>query len=625
MKQWSAYNGKMNIGHLLLFFALCLGSAVMTWAGEAGVTARLDAAQFTVDQAVQLTVTVKGSGSARPDIPRVEGLRLDYRGQSSQMQWINGRSSSSVTFMYSVQAERPGTYTIPPVKVSVDGHTLETEPITCTVLPGSSTGSPPFAGQGGAGRNSAGQTRLRSGEAEKIGFMRIIAKKKTAYSGELLPFTIKAYFRQGLHVTINSAPAITGESFVLQHREDKPQQTEEVVNGIPYTVLTWDGSLSGIKAGEFPLEVELDATLLVRQQVRPPSGMFGPSFFDDDFFNSFFGNYKEKEVKLISPKQSMTILDLPEKGRPEDFSGAIGTFSLMVSASPTTAHVGDPLTLKMIVTGTGNFDRVQSPVFREGPDWKTYTPSSDFEDQGNGRGRKKFEQAIIPKNSRLQEIPPVTFSYFDPTAGEYMTLRSDPIGLHLQDNGAARKTVAAPVRHAPAQEKKISPPKTHPEAPAVAAPLRTEIGKLYHRIRPIYTDKWFIGMIVLSLLFFVTAVLLGLHRKRLLADPSIPRRKEVYRRLKERFRHMENALAEEDSSAFQGACRAAIQDYFGFIWQQEPRAITLADLQTRLANDSPLLKVFREAEHGGYTGIRMSPEEMRSVLNLVKKELDNLS
>ncbi len=635
--KWKAGNLKAASGLLavLAVLAWCFCWAAPVRADEANITAGLDPMSFSVDQAAQLTVQVTGSSSAEPELPEVAGLRFFPHGQSSRMQWVNGSYSSSVSYLYMVQADRAGTYIIPPIKVTVDGKVLETAPITCTVRPAAPAAIPPGGGQGGGIMSPGGQTRLRSGESEKIGFMRIILKKKTAYVGEVVPMTIKAYFRQGIQATINSEPHITGESFVLQHRAEKPRQTEEVVNGIPYSVLTWNDSIAGVKAGKFPLEVDLGATLLVRQQIVHPSGMFGSPCFGAAFLNSFFGGgYKEKRVKLVGPKRSLTIIDLPEKGRPANFGGAIGTFSLLVSVKPTTAKVGDPLTLKMVVTGTGNFDRVDPPVFPAGGGWKTYTPSSKFKDLGNGRGRKKFEQAIVPTSSSLRAVPPVSFTYFDPGARRYVTLKSDAIALHLQGGQAAAVTAAVPPTPAqPAPEKKktgapagkATPAAVTPAPAAGLAPLETDLGVLSRRIIPTYKKPWFIGWIGVSLLLLAIGWFLRLRRQRLLADPSILQRRDLDRKLKHHYQEMEQALAAGGSDRFLQSCRAAIQDRLGLAWQQEARAITLAALQERLAAGSPLITVFQQAEHGSYVGIHMDREEMRSTLNLVRKELEKVS
>ena len=90
------------------------------------------------------------------------------------------------------------------------------------------------------------------------------------------------------------------------------------------------------------------------------------------------------------------------------------------------------------------------------------------------------------------------------------------------------------------------------------------------------------------------------------------------------FRELEQAAAAGDSSRFMNICRTVIQERLGFAWQQEPRAITLADLRNRLEATSPLLDLFKQAEQFSYTGASMTGEEMQQIYALIKTELNKL-
>ena len=255
------------VGLLVISFMTQLPAATDSLAGDVKVKAELNSTEFPEDQPVRLTITVTGARSAKPAMPKADGLQFAYRGQNSQTQWVNGKISSSISFVFMVQAENAGTHTIKPTEVTVDGKKYKTNPITCTVLKNSSASASPAGKQSVQPRqNKAPSARLRSSEAKKIGFMRIIPEKNKVYSGQLVPFTIKTFFRQGMQVTLKSNPRFISENFILQSIDDKPQQREEQVNGEPYTSLTWQGAFSAVKQGTFPLEVEMDAELLVRAQ-----------------------------------------------------------------------------------------------------------------------------------------------------------------------------------------------------------------------------------------------------------------------------------------------------------------------------------------------------------------------
>ncbi len=591
-------------------------------AGDVKVKAELNSTKFSEDQPALLTITVTGARSAKPAMPEADGLQFAYRGQNSQTQWVNGKVSSSISFVFMVQAEKAGTHTIKPTEVTVDGKKYMTKPITCTVLKSSGASAPP------AGRqlmqphqNKAPSARLRSGEAEKIGFMRIIAEKNKVYSGQLVPFTIKAFFRQGMRVTLKSNPRFIGENFILQSIDDKPQQREERVNGEPYTTLTWKGAFSAVKQGTFPLEVEMDAELLVRAQPQRQNNPLGSSFLNDPFFDDFFAQYSRREVKMASPKKTITVMDLPTEGKPDDFQGAIGTFSLAVAASPLKGKVGDPITLKMMVSGTGNFDMVHAPDITDTNGWKSYPATDNFEEYKPGSGKKTFEQAIVPTSADLKAIPAVQFSYFDPEDGEYVSLTSDPITIQLEKPSGAP---AAADRPDVSEQQPTTPDTSASPNTKNLAPLHTDQGRLVHAIEPLYTKSWFILLMIAAFLCLTAALLLYLRGKRLQADPTILLHKQVNRLLSNHYQEMEQVISSQDQNSFFNHCRAAIQERLGELWGLEPRAITLADLQQRFAADAPLFDIFSRMEHGTYSGERLDRATLEKMLQTTRNELDKL-
>jgi hypothetical protein len=623
MKQHHRTNSIFFLAALVLALSLLLQLPAGSVARAADVTvkAELNATEFPLDQAVLLTITVSGTRTADPTMPEADGLRFAYRGQNSQTQWINGNISSSVSFVFMVQAEQAGSHTIKPIKVTVDGKVHLTDPITCTVLPASGAKAPPAGGQAIQPRQgNAPSTRLRSGEAEKIGFMRIIPARDNVYSGQLIPCTIKAYFRQGMRVTLKSSPRFVGENFILQSIDDKPQQQEELINGEPYTALTWQGTLSAVKVGTFPLEVEMDADLLVREQ-RRQNNLLGVPFLHDPFFDDFFAQYSHREVKVASPKKSITVMDLPAAGRPDDFHGAIGTFSLAVAASPLQGKIGDPITLKMMVSGTGNFDMVHAPALTDKEGWKTYPATDSVEKQKRGRGKKTFEQAIVPTSPELTTIPPVQFSYFDPEAGEYVSLVSDPISIELEKAAGITAGMNRPGDKKPTP----APPGTaeRPQ-PNSLAPLHPDPGRLVQAIRPLYQTRWFLLLLTAALLCLTASLLLYRRRKKLAADPTILLHKRLNQQLNHHYREMEQAIRAGDQDSFCSHCRTAIQLRLAEIWGLEARAITLADLQQRLPADAPLLDIFSRIEHAGYSGNSLEQDRLEEMLQTTRKELERL-
>ncbi|MCW5209626.1 BatD family protein [Desulfobulbus sp. US1] len=125
--------------------------ATATAAGDIQVTAELEPARFAEDQAARFVLTVTGARSAEPDMPTAEGLHFVYQGPSSQVSWVNGTVSASISYIFLVQAEKTGTHTIGPVNVTVKGKAYSSEPVQCTVLPVQNTRSQARGNPSGAG------------------------------------------------------------------------------------------------------------------------------------------------------------------------------------------------------------------------------------------------------------------------------------------------------------------------------------------------------------------------------------------------------------------------------------------------------------------------------------------
>ncbi|MCI5130661.1 MAG: hypothetical protein D3904_03875, partial [Candidatus Electrothrix sp. EH2] len=236
---------------VLIALLTCFLSAPAA-AADIQVTAKLEPARFSEDQASRFVMTVNGAQSAEPDMPAADGLHFIYQGKSSQASWINGKISSSVSFNFIVQAEKSGEFTIAPVKVTVDDKVYSTEAVSCTVSAVQKSGSQAAASSSAQGTAASG-VQPAAAETKNIGFMRIIPETERMYSGQVIPFTLIAYFRSGKRVTLKSAPHLNGEDFLLQSLDEEPVQQQERVNGTAYSTLTWQGTLSAVKEGTVSL------------------------------------------------------------------------------------------------------------------------------------------------------------------------------------------------------------------------------------------------------------------------------------------------------------------------------------------------------------------------------------
>jgi hypothetical protein len=242
------------------------------------------------------------------------------------------------------------------------------------------------------------------------------APQKEVYLHEQVPLHAKLFYN-GVQSGDVQYPSLDTTGFTLTSFTD--EQYQKALNGMAFNVVDFKAFISPTRTGELKLgPAQLQANLISRAQNQATNGSFGT-----DIFDNFFTTYERRPFTVNSLPVSINVLPLPEKGKPEDFSGAVGVYEFEASASPVDVKVGDPITLKMKVTGQGDLKSINMPVFND-PAFKTYDPQ--IKDDGNV---KTLEQVVVPTKVDIKEVPAISFSYFDTAAKEYRTITKGPFSV----------------------------------------------------------------------------------------------------------------------------------------------------------------------------------------------------
>lgn len=129
------------------------------------------------------------------------------------------------------------------------------------------------------------------------------------------------------------------------------------------------------------------------------------------------------------------ILPLPEEGRPEDFSGAIGHFRLESRISQSTLAVGDIADWTISLHGAGRLNGAAlSPPALDPALFRLYPAERPAPD---GDTLDAAAQRIVPLSTNAVAIPAATFTYFDPSQGRYATASSRPATLRVHERATA--------------------------------------------------------------------------------------------------------------------------------------------------------------------------------------------
>jgi hypothetical protein len=588
--------------------ALTLASAGIAEASPPTVTQSIEPAAIHLGEASQLTIAESGVDTREITPPMVPGLEFVAVGQSQRVESINGATTSTTSVTYQVIPHEAGVYTIP-------GAAPGSPPLVLTVNPGSGGGSlsrgaaapPPVT----AGLTPAARSDMT---ADGSAFVRLRLAKHELYVGETLPVDIQVGMRDGFVASLNGLPSLNGDEFTLDKLSSDPEKTEEVIDGKPFTVLTWHSALAAVKPGALSLTVQTPLT--VRMRSRREAGPFGDvsldALFNDPMFQQFFGGSTEKEITVASRPAQFQVLALPTRGQPADFSGAVGHFTINSDLADDKPAVGDPVTLRMRISGTGNFDRVATPMLQDVAHWKTYTPTADFKptDSIGFRGVKTFEQPVIAMQAGDQTLPPLPFSWFDPDSRQYVQARTSPLTVAV---APAPASASASANNAVAQNVASSP------RPGTAAPgnaagddasaggLRADeaiVGGGAASLTPYYYQPPYLG-VPSALLLALSGVWFWQRRRdkasAVAADgngPSLDPRPLL--------NVMDDARAAEDPDLFFRSARAAMQRDLASKWQLPPEAITPEEVDARLGPSSALTRLFKLADETAYAGVKLT-------------------
>ncbi len=612
----------------IVALALVAAFALTRSACAATVTATLDPQEISVGDSAQLTVTVSG-GQGQLNVPPVDGLDINGVSQSTQTEWINGAFSSTSSIIYQVTPQRDGTFTIPAIQIGgaasqpLTLHVLKNasvNPAPAQTLPAPSLPTAPANSGGGPvvmPQANAAPTSVAPGD--RFGSIQITLPKKEVYLGELVPVDIEVFIPDDVQGTISELPTFTSDGFTLNSLGTKPEQTQQVANGRAYSVFIWHSALTGVKAGEYPCTFKMPLTVIVPQQMPQDAD-------PGDMFNNFFRNAMaamgtRKEVSIGSPTITLKVLPLPQDNRPADFTGAVGEFEIESSATPLSVNAGDPITLRLKISGSGNFDRVATNLLPSDAHWKTYSTKSTFEpsDSVGFSGAKTFEQPIIPNDSSVTAVPPVTFSYFNPETRQYVTRTAAPIAVAV--GGSAAAPVAPPV--AASTPPKSTPPPPSP-TPAPSTDLRAnqiEAGSFVSTLQPVYLNPWFVagqGVPLLGLLGGLAFV--RFHKQ--VTHPARLRATAIQLAIRQHIDAMDAAMRNQQTDVFFIHARSALQQRLGHEWKMSPDAITLADVEARLDSGIETVRpVFEMADQAKYSDLHFEESDLQQWRDAVVNQL----
>ncbi len=348
------------------------------------------------EQSLLEVAIVGGDPQAMPTIAPIKNVVIQPAGTGARSKMLPGRKIELV-FEYIVASYEVGSYTIPPIEVTVVGVKSFTEPLDFKVF---------------------NPDDLQWSEVEINGAPLRYASSfhtmnSSPYEGETTHSEIKVFVPRELVVEDWGIPELKREGLTAWRFQPSDMRSQLNLLGQPYVSVAYPSSATPTRSGKItigPAKVRLTTLLTI---LTP------------------FPTREYKYIFLDVPQLDMDAKPLPE-GAPPGFDNAVGNFRISSSTSITELKEGEPISVDLFVSGTGNLDTLRPPKLVDDRGWKIYEPTAN--QRGDERrqvsGNLIFHQFMRPLEL-VPAIPPFQLVYFDPKQEIYQVATSEAIPLTM--------------------------------------------------------------------------------------------------------------------------------------------------------------------------------------------------
>ena len=587
--------------HYLVILLLVFQASEVLGADPVSFTANVD--KHVMDRSEQVILVLRVSGarpSGQPQLPRLDDFQVLSSGSSTRTEIINGVMSSMVEYKYILIPLKSGKLAIPPATIEVAGKICETKPIEIEVK---------------------GNVESREERQQKPLFVELKADKATAYLDEQILLTFR-FYQSGVQASNfqYSPPSMRGfrmEPLGNPEGEVGSARTE----GKLYSTITLRYALFPYQTGELKVgPAMLRCTIPGPRRQSRSRSIFD---FDDIFGDSFLFSSSRTPVNLTTEALTIKVLPLPLEGRQEGERISVGQYTMEISVKPKKVKVGDPITVKAVIEGEGNIDTVSAPVIEADSEFKTYEPSSKAEitDRSTAiRGRKTFEEILVPLNEEIKEVPNIRFTYFDTATGKYRTISKGPIPIEVlpaPDEGPARIVELRPSDRGESIELlkkdihfiKLSPGRFTPTI--LSAKPVIILGVL----------RTFVLLIVLPAACYICLLVITRRRERMRSDFAFARRSRAYRRAISGSKRCSSLVEKGELKEFFSRAEAVLSRYIGDRLNVPQASVSrdrAVEHMKALGMDEEAIsraeRFYRDCELAQYASMNYEPSDMRKSL-----------
>ena len=527
-----------KIGSILLLVPALL------LAGEVRFVASVDKNEVGIGEPVILTVVVEGEDLGQIPYPKLPDLP-DFNvggtstSQSTSIQMAGGRSvrRQLINFVYTLYPRSAGETIIGPCELELSGTVYRTKPISIKVSKAGAAPSQPQAGQplpSVSGDDLSGNLRLTA-----------TVNPRKVYQGEQVVVEYVLYTRLRLaDISLGELPSFSGFWVEPIFDAQRIEFQRKNIDGVPYDYCQLKKTaLFPVRNGQLTIS-PMKLNVAVLQAPR-------------DFFD-FFGT--TKTVVVESDPVIIDVIPLPAEGRPGDFTGGVGEFSITSSLDRTASEGAEPITLKVRISGAGNIRLLERPHVPDIPGVRVLDPEI-IEDVnfagGRIQGYKEFNYPVIPQTDGEHIVPAIKITFFDPKERRFETVSTTAMKF------VATQTSSA-VEHAQSGGLKVTGSDIRYIKPDAQRPYNQPMSAGWLLVIPYVFSVFLLGV----------SVLYRRHQARLLSDRAYARKVRSSRLLKKRFNEVKQHMMKNREREFHTALSKVLLGYVGDRYNLDVGALT---------------------------------------------------
>lgn len=424
---------------LIIILMTLMAYSTQTFADKVSFVASAPDVVVVGDQfRLSYTVTIQKVKDFRaPSIKGFDVLMGPSRSEQSSTQIVNGSvsSTSSITFTYILMANTAGEFTVPGASIVADGNQMISNSVKIKVLPQDQN-------HNSSRRNNDNSSSIQPSSNASVSnqdlFITATASKTNVYEQEAFVLTYKIYTRES-NLQLNNAKLPDFKGFHSQEIEmtTNARWTPEHYKGRNYYTTVYR---------QFVLFPQQSGKLFIepaqfQMTVNKPVQSADPF---DAFFNGG-NNVIEIKKPITTPKIAINVNPLPA-GKPTNFLGGVGEFNISSSINSKELKTNDAITIKLVISGTGNLKLISNPEIKFPDDFEVYDPKVDNQvrlTKEGLTGNKVIEYLAIPRHAGTYKIPGVSFSYFDIRSKSYKTLNTEDYVINVEKGAGNADQVIA--------------------------------------------------------------------------------------------------------------------------------------------------------------------------------------